>query len=121
MALPEFTPANQPTLANFSDDKTVQVRRAQFEGGYSQRSRVGPNATSRTVPLQWEVPDPDKAYIDGFFTARSGAEAFIYQLPWDDAAQVWTVETWTMTPIGILGPETVWRISTSLRREFDIV
>jgi phage-related protein len=118
---PVFAPVYQPTLAGFSDEKQAKVRRAEFEGGYSQRSRVGPNSIGRTAPVQWEVPDSVKDYIDDFFKERGGSEAFLYQLPWDTAQVLWTVETWTCVPIGTRGAETFWRLSTSLRQEFDIL
>ncbi|WP_420567839.1 phage tail protein [Thalassovita sp.] len=121
MPAPIFTPAYEPTLSGYSDEKAAKVRRAEFEGGYSQRSRVGPNALGRTVPVQWEVPDSVKTYIDGFFEARGGSEAFQYQLPWDGTAKLWTAEAWTVVPIGKRGVETMWRLSATLRQEFDIL
>ncbi|MCZ4269022.1 phage tail protein [Rhodobacteraceae bacterium G21628-S1] len=121
MPAPVFTPAYEPTLDGYSDEKAAKVRRAEFEGGYSQRSRMGPNSLGRTVPVQWEVPDSIKAYIDGFFDDRGGAEAFQYQLPWDDTAKLWTAEKWTAVPIGKRGTETMWRLSATLQQEFDIL
>lgn len=121
MPVTEFAPAYEPTLAGYSDEKTAKVRRAEFEGGYSQRSRVGPNALGRTVPVQWEVPESVKTYIDGFFEACGGSEAFQYQLPWDGSPKLWTVEAWTCVPIGKRGAATMWRLSATLRQEFDIL
>lgn len=116
-----FEPSYEPTLTGYSDEKAAKVRRAEFEGGYSQRSRVGPNALGRTVPVQWEAPDIVKTYIDDFFHARGGSEAFQYQLPWDGSVKLWTVQAWTAVPIGKRGTATVWRLSTTLRQEFDIL
>lgn len=115
-----FSPIAEPTIAGFSDEATARVRRADFEGGYSQRSSLGPNSIARMVPLQWEVPDAAKSYIVDFFRARGGVEAFQYQLPWDDRPYLWTAEAWTCVPIGKKGAATFWRLRTTLRQEFDI-
>lgn len=117
----QFNPAWEPTLEGYAEDKTPNVRRAQFEGGYSQRSKTGPNSVGREVSLSWEVEQAQKDYIDGFLSDRGGAEAFHYQLPWDVEATLWTCEAWGSVPIGTSRGATMWRIRATFRQEFDIV
>lgn len=116
-----FAPDHGPTRDGYSDEKTAKVRRAEFEGGYSQRSRQGPNSVGRLVPLTWEVPESTKDYIDGFLEDRGGSEAFQYQLPWDSVPRLWTAESWTSVPIGKRGTSDVFRLTTTFRQEFDIL
>ena len=115
-----FSPQRSPTIANHADQKSAKVRRVDFEGGYSQRSPLGPNSVARQTQFSWEVPQDQKEYIDGFFSARRGAEAFFYQSPWDSAPVLWTCVTWSCAPIGTQEGETVWRIQTLFKQEFDI-
>ena len=120
IAIPQFQPEIEPVLDGYSEQAMAQVRRAEFEGGYSQRSRSGPNSVRRTVPVQFVVPEDRKKYIVDFLGARAGSEAFLYQLPWDTDAGLWTVEQWSASPIGTRGRQAVWRINFTLNGEFDI-
>lgn len=121
MVVPVFNPDAEPTRAGYSDLSEARALRAEFEGGYSQRSRPGPNPINRSVATQWDVADDVKDYIVGFFHDRAGVDAFQYQMPWDAAPGLWTTESWTCVPIGKRGAATVWRISAAFRREFDII
>lgn len=116
-----LTPAYEPTLDGYKDGGKATVNRAEFEGGYSQRSRPGPNSVGRSLSLSWEVPDSEKDALFAFFEARAGAEAFLYQPPWEASQTVWTCEAWDSVPIGKRGTESFWRVTTTFRKEFDIV
>lgn len=121
MPLPVFAPPVEPIRDGYGDAETAAVNRAQFEGGYAQRSAKGPNNVGRELALQFLCDDDQRAAIIGFLRARRGAEAFTWQSPWDAAAQVWTCEAWQSQPAGTRGSRTVWRLSATFRREFDPV
>lgn len=115
-----FTPAQCPQLYQSPRKTVAEVRRAKFEGGYSQRSGVGPNSISQSVPLQWDVPASVADYIGDFLTARRGVEAFRFQLPWEDAELIWSCSEWHRTPLGYLNGQRMWRVRATFQQEFDI-
>jgi len=120
--MPEvFAPANGPTLKGYRSKHQAQVRRAEFEPPYSQRSRKGPISVGRTVALVFETPETDAYYIVGFFEARGGAEAFSYQLPWDSASLLWSCGEWDVVQIGTIAGEAMMRVTASFKREFDLI
>ncbi|WP_082152508.1 phage tail protein [Candidatus Rhodobacter oscarellae] len=116
-----FAPAECPQLYQSPVEKTAGVRRAEFEGGYSQRSGTGPNAIVQSVPVQWDVPADLADYIDSFLTDRRGVEAFRYQLPWAGKELIWSCAEWNRSPLGYLNGQRMWRIRATFRQEFDIV
>lgn len=120
--MPEvFAPGVEPILDGYTDARAAAVNRAQFEGGYSQRSRTGPNNVGRVLSLSFVAIDAVADAIDAFLTARGGSEAFEWQSPWDSSASLWTCADWSKVPIGRRGAATVWRLSATFNREFDPV
>ncbi|WP_208348690.1 phage tail protein [Pseudaestuariivita rosea] len=116
-----FAPPVQPTIEGYEERYETSTRRAEFEGGYSQRSTTGPNALRQTAALVWDLAEPDKDVIARFLAARRGAEAFLYQLPWQSTARLWTCAAWTQAPIGWRGTTPFWRLRATFRQEFDIL
>lgn len=121
MPLPVFVPPVEPLREGYGDSETATINRAVFEGGYSQRSTGGPNNVGRDLALVFPCDDDQRAEIIGFLRARKGAEAFTWQSPWDDAPQLWTCETWQSVTVGQRGSRTIWRLSATFRREFDLI
>lgn len=116
-----FAPAVCPQMYQSPREFTANVRRAEFEGGYSQRSRTGPNAISQVVHLQWDVAESVADAVEAFFVARGGAEAFRYQLPWSGSELIWTCTEWTKVPLGARNGEKMWRVRATFKQEFDIL
>ncbi|MEQ5872569.1 phage tail protein [Sagittula sp. NFXS13] len=116
-----FAPPVEPEMQGYADKETAEVNRAQFEGGYAQRSRTGPNSVTRDVPMSFVVTDPQRRELLDFFRARAGVEAFLYQSPFDDAPGLWTCAAWPSSPVGKRGPLVVWRMMVTFKREFDAI
>lgn len=115
-----FAPVVCPQLFQAPREFKANVRRAEFEGGYSQRSRTGPNAISQMVPLQWDVVESAADAVEAFLHARGGSEAFRYRLPWSDDELIWTCAEWTKVPLGSRNGERMWRVRANFKQEFDI-
>lgn len=77
----------------------ARVLRAGFGDGYSQRAGDGLNSVVSSWSVVWNALTPEEAdYIDGFFVARGGHEAFAWTAPDEDQARLWTCETWSRAP-----------------------
>jgi phage-related protein len=111
-----FTSVAQPIVQGYTHKKKASVRRAEFEGGYSQRSGAGPNSVVASVRLQWLQPNADIDTIDAFLTARGGAQAFLYRLPNDAVDRIWTCGEWSVVPKGPHAKQ----LDATFRQEFDI-
>ncbi|WP_147112086.1 phage tail protein [Tateyamaria sp. syn59] len=107
----------QPVVKGYSRKKRAGVRRAEFEGGYSQRSGTGPNAVIASVRLQWVQANAPIDAIDDFLEARAGKEVFYYRLPDDSVDRLWTCAEWDVNPKGPNAKE----LTATLQQEFDVV
>lgn len=100
MALPVFNPSIRPSPgASFTPQ--VKVYEAEFGDGYSQPTPAGINNVRRTVDLRWDALTMDQMHeIDGFFTARRGAEPFWFQ-PFGMATSLkWICKEWASSHEG---------------------
>lgn len=119
MPPPALVPPKPPAVSGFRVSAQPQIYRAEFEGGYSQRSRKGPGNVARRGTLSWvNLSAAERDALLGFLEARGGSEAFTYQLPGHGAAQLWTAPGWSYAPSrsGLK-----WDVSADLTEEKDIL
>lgn len=116
MAPPTLT-VREPRLAGQSTQHAASVVVAEFEGGYRQRARPGPNSVRRTLSLEWSgMPEAEAADLLAFLRARAGAEAFLYTPPGEAEAVLWTCASWSDVWAG----RTARSVSASFVEEFDL-
>lgn len=114
----DFVPPKSPSAPRLSIAKKAAVRRAEFEGGYSQRSGAGPNPVSSGVKLTFTRLQPfERDEIDAFLTARAGKESFRYQVPGMPDPLLWTCAEWEVKPER---SKVLWTVTASFQQEFDI-
>ncbi|MEL6960460.1 MAG: phage tail protein [Pseudomonadota bacterium] len=114
-----FVPPKPPSVRNAGVTKEVEVRRVNFEGRYSQRSRTGPNALAASVRLSFaNLTEAQRDVLDAFFEARGGTEAFRYQPPGLGTEKLWSCSEWGFAPER---NKVNWSFTATLIQEFDIV
>ena len=117
MTLATFTPPLSPAPGQTAKTVTARTLRAQFGDSYSQRTPDGLNSVTAIVVLDWpQIQPADADTIEAFFVAQNGATAFIYTLPWETAAKIWTAASWKRgNPSGMISS-----FQVNLTQEFDI-
>jgi phage-related protein len=114
----EFNPPKAPSVSGLVISTKVSVRRAKFEGGYSQRSTTGPNAVRMTPKLTFSyLSEEQRDDIVLFLSTHKGAEAFLYHVPGTAQSELWTCDGWEVRPHR---NKVLWSVSASFEQEFDI-
>ena len=116
MTLPTFTPPCAPS-PGLTDTPEIKILKSEFGDGYTQASPQGLNHIRKVVEATWDVLDrAERDYIIDFFMERAGCQPFWFQMPHDDAATKWTVETWSDTVIS----GDYHRIAATFRQSFSL-
>lgn len=103
MATPPTLPI--PEDVNISPGSEIQekarVLKANFGGGYVQRSGDGINSVIGNYNVVFENlrRSEAKTLVD-FFRAQRGYKAFYFTVPGDPAPRLWTCEEWTRRHVG---------------------
>lgn len=117
MAADTFAPPFAPSPPGTGGPITMQVRRAEFGDGYSQRARDGLNYVRRTVTLSWSaLSAADLQTIVSFFKSLGGADSFTYMLPLESTQYTWTCATMTPTYVDGL----IVALTAVIVEEFDL-
>lgn len=83
MPVTTFSPPLNPSIRS-SEEENFRVLKAQFGGGYSQRTADGPNSQLAKLQLRWGLLTFDQSEeIIQFLKSRGGWESFFYTLPGD--------------------------------------
>ena len=113
MALQTFSPAVGPSPGTTFKPQ-IKVLEAEFGDGYSQPTPDGINHIRETVELRWDgLTEPQMEAINGFLTARKGAEPFYYRPAGYAVNLKWTCKEWTRTLSG-----GVWQMTANLVQSF---
>ena len=97
MTTPAF-PATPKPVYGVSKSSNATVRESDFGSGYSQRTVFGLNQIAHSLDLRWEYCSETEAdNLEDFLIARSGNEAFTYQLEGEDAASKYICKDWSKT------------------------
>ncbi len=115
--MPETLTVREPRLTGQQTQHTASVIVAEFEGGYRQRARPGPNGVRRALSLEWPgMPDFEAAALLAFLKKRAGAEAFYYTPPGEASAVLWTCASWSDVWAG----HAARSVSAQFSEEFDL-
>lgn len=115
--LPDISPSYSS-----SPQTRFNVTTSKFGEGYSQRIRLGINATQRTWRLVWSERDlTDMVILENFFRARGGAESFLWIPPGATLPAVKWICTDFSGPTPIKGAlELLASMTATLEEVFDI-
>lgn len=114
-----FSPPKPPSAGGFSVDATPDVNTARFEGGYSQRSKRGPNHIRRRTQLLFEnLTEAENNSLLVFMAARGGTEPFRYAPPGLSVEANWIAPTWGYRPSRT---KVGWDFRVSIEEVFDII
>jgi phage-related protein len=116
--MPETLTVREPRLTGQQTQHSATVIVAEFEGGYRQRARPGPNGVRRRLSLEWPgMPEAEAETLLAFLKARGGAEAFFYTPPGESAAVLWTCASWSDAWVG----RSARTVTAQFEEEFDLV
>ncbi len=116
--MPETLTVREPRLGGQQTQHTASVVVAEFEGGYRQRAKPGPNSVRRSLSLDWPgMPPAEASALLAFLEARAGAEAFNYTPPGEASATLWTCASWSDVWAG----RNARSVSAQFVEEFDLV
>lgn len=94
MSVETFVPPLTPSPGT-SDAPEIKILKADFGDGYSQAARAGLNNVRRVVTLKWDVlPAAQANEIIAFFFDHGGSDPFLYTVPGETTAILWTCESY---------------------------
>jgi len=93
------------------------TRRAEFEGGYSQRSSAGPNSLRMGRTITVMGPKAGIKEVSDFLARMAGVGAFYLRAPCEDEPVLYSAASWQVMNTG----HDSARLTAELRQEFDIV
>lgn len=116
MSLPTFRPPIGPSPGTKFAPQ-VKVLEAEFGDGYSQPTPDGINNIRETVELKWDgLTECEMHSIYDFFTARKGAQPFLYKPAGYHKPLAWTCKEWTRSLT-----DGVWKMSANLIQSFTSI
>lgn len=106
-----------PIITSYNKAYNVNVLKANFGGGYTQRSADGINTIQRDISVEFIGSDTDIDTYVAFFEARNGHEAFEWTPPDESSELKWTCEVWQVRGES----ENTSRLTATFHKEFDLV
>lgn len=117
MTVETFRPTLTPSIGS-SEAPEFKVLKADFGDGYAQAARAGLNNVRRVLSLKWDVlPVAQANAIVAFFSAHGGTDPFLYTVPGEATAVLWTCEQYEEGYSSF----NLRSITATLRQSFNLV
>lgn len=117
MSVDTFVPPLTPSPGT-SDAPEIKILKTDFGDGYTQAARAGLNNVRRIMTLKWDVvPAALASEIIAFFVAHGGTDPFLYKVPGETTAILWTCESFEES----FAAYNYRSITATLRQSFNLV
>lgn len=100
-----------------SKSTKARVLESGFGDGYRQRAGDGINVIEDEWSLEWVLESTGANTLTGFLETHGGYTSFDWTPKGESSAKKWTCDSWDKIP---LITDELWRITASIKQEFDL-